>query len=218
MRSASEDQLIDVVLLDLDGTVLDTHDLILSSWAHLKEAHGVVGNDDDFRQGIGRPLEQVLAPFVPVGSTVDALVAAYRAHNDVHHDASIRVFPGMREVFDALRARGVPIGIVTSKSKPFAERGLRVAGLRADLVVGPLDAGRAKPAPDPVWFALRQLGDVSPARALFVGDAATDLIAGRAAGVRTGAALWGPFTRDELALHAPDHWLEAPEEILGLVR
>jgi pyrophosphatase PpaX len=208
----------DVVLLDLDGTVLDTHDLILASWAHVKQAFGIEADDEAFRLGIGRPLEQVLGPFVPPGLDVATLAAAYRAHNDLHHDEAVRPFPGMREVFDALRARGVPIGIVTSKSKPFAERGLRVTGLRADLVVGPHDAGRPKPAPDPVWHALRALGDVAPARSLFVGDAATDLIAGKAAGVRTGAALWGPFARHELAPHAPDHFLEAPEEILHLAR
>ncbi len=206
-----------VVLLDLDGTVLDTHDLILASWAHLKATFGIEADDAVFRQGIGRPLEQVLAPFVPPGLDVATLAAAYRAHNDLHHDEAVRPFPGMRELFDALRHRCVPIGIVTSKSKPFAERGLRVTGLRADLVVGPLDAPRPKPAPDPVLHALRALGDVAPARSLFVGDAATDLIAGRAAGVRTGAALWGPFTREELAPHGPDHWLESPEEIAALV-
>lgn len=206
-----------VLLLDLDGTVLDTHDLILSSWAHVKAEFGLDGDDEVFRRGIGRPLEEVLAPFVPPGLDVATLAAAYRAHNDLHHDAAVRPFPGMRELFDDLRRRGVPIGIVTSKSKPFAERGLRVTGLRADLVVGPLDAPRPKPAPDPVWHALRALGDVAPARSLFVGDAATDLVAGRAAGVRTGAALWGPFTRDELAPHAPDHWLTSPDEIAALV-
>ena len=68
------------------------------------------------------------------------------------------------------------------------------------------------------YVALRALGDVSPARSLFVGDAATDLVAGRAAGVRTGAALWGPFTREELAPHAPDHWLSAPVDLISFFR
>lgn len=206
---------VDALLLDLDGTVLDTHDLILASWRHVKAAFGLSGDDEDFRRGIGRPLEDILASLAPPDADVAALAAAYRAHNDLHHDDAVSVFPGMREVFDAARRRGVPVAIVTSKSRPFAERGLRVVGLRADLVVGPRDAARPKPAPDPVWYALKALGDVAPARSLFVGDAASDLVAGRAAGVRTGAALWGPFGRAELAPHAPDHFFEAPTDLLA---
>ena len=67
----------DVVLLDLDGTVLDTHDLILASWAHVKQAFGIEADDEAFRLGIGRPLEQVLGPFVPPGLDVATLAAAY---------------------------------------------------------------------------------------------------------------------------------------------
>lgn len=205
------------LLLDLDGTVLDTHGLILSSWAHLRATFGLAGDDDAFRRGIGRPLPELLRPWATAELPVERLVAEYRAHNDLHHDAAVRVFDGVREVFDAARVAGVPVAIVTSKSRPFAERGLRVAGLRADALVGPTDAARPKPAPDPVWLALELLGGVPRDRALFVGDATTDLDAGRAAGVRTGAALWGPFSRDELAPSAPDLWLTSPHELLPLL-
>jgi pyrophosphatase PpaX len=53
---------------------------------------------------------------------------------------------------------------------------------------------------------------------VYVGDSVHDMIAGRAAGVRTAAALWGPFGRSHLEGSRPDYWLERPDELLALVR
>jgi pyrophosphatase PpaX len=76
---------------------------------------------------------------------------------------------------------------------------------------------RHKPEPEPVWYALDALGGIPATRALFVGDSTHDMRAGRAAGVRTAAALWGPFSREQLAPTAPDHWLAGFAELRGLV-
>ena len=76
---------------------------------------------------------------------------------------------------------------------------------------------RHKPEPEPVWHALEALGGIPPQRALFVGDSTHDMRAGRAAGVQTAAALWGPFSREQLAPTAPDHWLTGFAELRGLV-
>ncbi|MCA9494362.1 MAG: HAD-IA family hydrolase [Myxococcales bacterium] len=113
------------------------------------------------------------------------------------------------------RAEGVGIAIVTSKAKPFAARGLEVVGLEVDLLVGPKDAARPKPAPDPVRFALERLV-VRAERALMVGDAPSDLLAGRAAGVRTVAVGWTGLPRAELEACAPDHWVEVPGDLVTL--
>ena len=206
---------LDAVLLDLDGTVLDSHGLILSSWRHVCETYDLSGDDEAFRVGIGRPLEDILAPFCRSPEEVVSVIAAYRAHNDIHHDAAIKAFPDMAEAILELRAAGVRVAIVTSKSRPFAERGLRIACIEVDALVVPKDVARPKPAADPVLHALELVG-ARAARAIMVGDAPSDLQAGRAAGVATGAALWGPFSREELAPFAPDHWLASPADLLQL--
>jgi pyrophosphatase PpaX len=78
--------------------------------------------------------------------------------------------------------------------------------------VGADDVTRAKPDAEPVLAAMAALG-ADPATTVFVGDSPHDMAAGRAAGVRTAAVLWGPFRRDHLAPHAPDHWLDDPEAL-----
>lgn len=206
------------LLLDLDGTVLDTHGLILGSWHHVRDTFGLPHGDELFMDQVGRPLAKIFEAFSDEPAHRDEMIRVFRAHNAETHDALVRPFPGMVDALDALRDRGVRLAVVTSKSSTFAERGLRVTGLRDrfDVVIGADDVVRHKPDPEPVHAALAGLGAVAGA-ACMVGDAPFDLQAGRAAGVRTGAALWGPFDRALLVPHAPDHWLDTPGDLVRVV-
>jgi beta-phosphoglucomutase-like phosphatase (HAD superfamily) len=106
------------------------------------------------------------------------------------------------------RASGLATGVVTSKGRGMTTRSLQHVGLldAFDVIVTADDTPRHKPDPLPVRHALEQLG-LAPERALFVGDSTHDMHAGRGAGTYTGAALWGPFSREALAEAAPTHWL-----------
>jgi pyrophosphatase PpaX len=205
----------DAVLLDLDGTVLDTAELILGSWRHVRDRFGLAATDVEFRRGMGRPLAEVLGAFADGPDGTRALVDAYRTHNLDRHDALVKAFPGIPEAFEILRGRGVKLAIVTSKYRPTAERGLALTGLVVDAVVGPMDAPRPKPAPDPVWRALELVG-VDRDRAVMVGDSPHDIAAARAAGVRSAAVRWGMFPEDELAAEHPDVWLDDPLDLVRL--
>ena len=97
-------------------------------------------------------------------------------------------------------------------------RSLEQVGLASsfDAIVTFEETARHKPLPDPVLLALDRLG--LPAHgALFVRDSPHDMHAGRAAGVRTAAAQWGPFSREELAVAAPDYWMTSMTELPGIV-
>lgn len=207
----------DAVLLDLDGTLLDTHGLILASFRHTRDALGLAADDDAFRRGMGRPLFEVFRGLCASDAQAEEAVAVYRAHNGQVHDAMVRPFPGVEAAIDALRAAGVRIAVVTSKSAPFAERGLAVTGLRGriDALVTPSDVTRPKPDPEPVQVALHRLG-VGPERAVMVGDSPHDLEAGRAARVDTAWVAWGPFSAVEVAACAPDHVLGSPNDLVAL--
>ena len=84
------------------------------------------------------------------------------------------------------------------------------------MVVGFEDTTRHKPHPEPVSFALSQLG-VSAAGAMFVGDSPHDIHAGNAAGVTTVAALWGPFDRETLAAAKPNHFIGCLPDLLAIL-
>lgn len=209
---------ISTVLFDLDGTLIDSVELILSSYRHTLQRHrGMVPPDEVWLEGLGTPLWEQFRHFTDDPAEVEAMVATYRAHNLEHHDAMVRTFPGVREAVDTLRSRGVALGVVTSKLRSGTLRGLAHCGFdgRFEVLVCADDVTRPKPHPEPVERALALLG-ATPGTTLFVGDSPHDLAAGRAAGVLTGAALWGPFPRDWLQRHDPDFWFTTPAELSEL--
>jgi pyrophosphatase PpaX len=206
------------VLFDLDGTLIDSIGLIVESFHHTFEAFGLAPQSDaTWLQGIGTPLRGVLAPWARDEAMLDAMLAAYRAHNVHHHDARVRAYPGVGAVVRGLLAAGIRLAVVTSKNRPGTLRGLRAAGLEGaiEALVCAEDVTHAKPHREPVDRALALLG-ADRGATLFVGDSLHDMHAGRAAEVPTGAALWGPFDRAHLEASAPSHWLATPEDVLPL--
>ena len=211
-------QPLTTVLFDLDGTLLDSIELILASYRHTLMAHrGAVPPEEVWIEGLGTPLRVQSRKFTNAPAEIDAMVETYRGHNLANHDAMVSAFPGIREVITRLRDRGYKLGIVTSKNRSSTLRGLARAGLdgQFDVLVTADDVDKPKPDPEPVHRALEQLG-AEPGEAVFVGDSPHDISAGRAAGVATAAVLWGPFRREDLSPSQPDHWIEQPTQLLEM--
>jgi pyrophosphatase PpaX len=210
---------IRTVLFDLDGTLIDSVQLILESYRHTLATHGLPPrSDEEWLSGVGTPLKAQFADWREDPGMMEALIATYRDYNLANHDRMVRVFPGVVDAVRALGERGVPMGLVTSKARHGALRGLRLVGLEAamDVLVCADEVTNAKPHPEPVAAAVRLLG-ADALSTVYVGDSIHDLHSGRGAGVRTAAALWGPFTRQQLEPGEPDFWLEHPSELLRLL-
>ena len=206
------------ILFDLDGTLIDTIELILSSMRYaFAKLERDAPSDEEWSAGIGIPLFTMFRQYARDDADHAALLGAYREHQFAHHDRLVRCYDGVAEVVRSLRDAGHLIGIVTSKSEYLALRGLSLVGLasQVDTVVGCDGSTRHKPDPEPVRIALHRL-DTDPSNAIFIGDSVHDLMAGRAAGVRTGAALWGAFRRDDMAPGDPTHWLESIYDVMSV--
>ena len=211
---------IRTVLFDLDGTLIDSVRLILDSYHHTLATHGLPPrSDEEWLAGVGTPLTAQFADWRDDPETLQALIATYREYNLKHHDRMVTVYPGVVEVVRALKADGVATGLVTSKNRAGALRGLTLVQLEAlmDVLVCADEVENPKPHPEPVEKAVRLLS-ADPRATVYVGDSVHDMLSGRAAGVRTAAVLWGPFGRAHLEGAQPDYWLERPEELLTLVR
>lgn len=208
------------VLFDLDGTLADTIPLILRCYRHTMLTHrGEALPDDLWVRHIGKPLRVTMTHFASDAEEAERMIATYVAFQRSVHDEIVCAFPGAVPAVDAFRARGVRTGVVTSKGREMTGRTLACCGLeRMDVLVTADDVRQGKPHPEPVLKAISELGlEDRPEDVLFVGDSPYDLVAGREAGVRTAAVLWGPFGREVLAPTRPDHWVEAWEELLDLV-
>lgn len=184
---------IEVVLFDLDGTLIDTIELILSSMRHATaQVLGEALPDDVLLHNVGVPLRTQMCEFAP--GREEELLGVYRAHNAVVHDELVCDYPGTEEALQALKRGGYRMGVVTSKSLSVARRGLDHFGLSEyfETLVGYEDTEIHKPQPEPLLLAAKRMG-VSIGRCCYVGDSPHDMNAGRASGSMTVAALWGPF-------------------------
>jgi pyrophosphatase PpaX len=198
------------VLFDLDGTLIDSIELIINSARHaFRDRSGHIPDDAEWRSLIGMPLEASFRRYASTDADVAALLAKYREYQLANHDRLVRCYDEVVETVDFIRAAGHPVAIVTSKTTTMTKRGLDVSGLGAhfDTIIGCDVCERHKPDPQPVEIALERLG-YAPGDAVFVGDSVYDMLAGNAAGVTTIAALWGPFTREDLAASQPAHYLK----------
>jgi pyrophosphatase PpaX len=212
---------LDTFLFDLDGTLIDSIELIRRSFRHTLLVHrGWEPPEDEWLTGLGTPLPAQFAHYTDEAREIEAMIATYRRFNAEHHDALVHVYPGAIEAVRDLKRRGARTGVVTSKLRAGALRGLAHCGYGDelfDLVIAMDDVERHKPEPDPVLAALERLrSDASSS--IYIGDSPHDLASGRAAGVRTAAVLWGPFPRAWLASASPDLWLEHPRDIAKLLR
>jgi len=210
---------IETVLLDLDGTLIDSVSLILESYRHTTRIHlGRDIPDSHFLAGLGRPLHVEFATFTEDPAEIDAMVTTYREFNLDRHDQLVSEYPGAVSAVVRLVESGIRVGIVTSKLRETAQRGLDVAGFPDifEVLIGSGQVDNHKPHPEPIHRALESMG-VPAHTAVYVGDSPHDLVAGREAGTRTAAATWGPFDREQLMECDPDYVLDVPADLQSLL-
>ena len=201
---------VSAVLFDLDGTLLDTIELLLASvrWA-FRDRSERVPTREEWIAGIGTPLASQMRVYAADERDLATLIDGYREYQRAHHDELTRAYADAIETVVYLRRAGYRTGVVTSKASDIANRSLAFVGLDRylDVVVGFDATGRHKPDPEPVRYALDVL-QVPPSAAVFVGDSPHDMYAGNAAGVITVGALWGPFPRSALLPASPRFYLD----------
>lgn len=208
------------VLFDLDGTLIDSIGLLLASVRHAFDGFpGRAPTDDEWIAGIGTPLARQMREFCDSDAQVEAITARYRTYQREAHDRLTTVYPGTLDVLRTLAAAGHPMAIVTSKSNEMMQRGLDYTGIAPFMTstIGCDSCTLHKPDPFPVRLALQQLG-YGEHEAVFVGDSPHDVNAGNSAGVVTIAAMWGPFSQEQLERANPAHYVASIGEIPALVQ
>ncbi len=206
------------VLFDLDGTLIDTIGLLLECVHHSFEGRSPAPTDEEWIAGIGTPLWKQLGAYVSTEQEIDDLINRYRAYQRIHHDRMTTAYPGVIETLSELDRRGHPMGVVTSKSNEMMDRGIQHSGLDKFMKtnIGADSCDIHKPEAFPVLLALKNLG-YSPSEAIFVGDSPHDIQSGNAAGVVSVAALWGPFTKEQLAPSNPREYLTSIRDLPALL-
>jgi phosphoglycolate phosphatase-like HAD superfamily hydrolase len=191
------------VIFDVDGTLVDSVDLHARAWQDAFAAFGYQFSGAEIRSQIGKGADQLLAFFLsPAELEKDGgPIEHYRgAVFKKRHLKRVHAFPEVRALFQRIIADGNRIALASSCKQDELEIYKRIAGI-ADLVQSHTtsdDAERSKPHPDIFEAALRQLPGTAAADAVAVGDTPYDAEAAGKAGIRTIGLLSGGFAEADL--------------------
>ncbi|HEX5469260.1 MAG TPA: HAD-IA family hydrolase [Gaiellaceae bacterium] len=206
------------VLFDLDGTLIDSGEIILSSFRYATRTVLAREIPDDVLAGAigGSNIHEQMRAFDE--GRAEELVRVYREHNEPLHDELV-AFEGIELVLERLAAGGRKLGIVTAKRRRTVDLAFAILPLERwfDAVVTSEQTEHHKPHPEPVLLALELL-ESAPAEAAFVGDSPFDMGAGKAAGVFTVGVSWGKIHSAELLRESgADAVVHAPEELFDVL-
>ncbi|GFZ31629.1 pyrophosphatase PpaX [Clostridium zeae] len=210
--------MIKAVLFDLDGTLLDTNELIINSFKHVFEnILKIQVSEAEITKKFGMPLSSSFKDYTD--SRIDELVVAYRAYNEERHDTMCYAFDGVKELLDKLKGMGIKIGIVTSKRKKLAEKGMKIAGILEymDVIITPECTENHKPHGEPALKACSEL-NILPSEAIMVGDSHLDIMCGKSAGCQTCAVEYTVLPIETLVNQQPNYFIKTPEQLVEIVK
>ena len=205
------------VVLDIDGTLLDSADGIVAGFRHTLEAVDVGPPDDaTLRSDLGPPLLELLPA---LGVPAHRLAEAQNAYRTFYFREGLhqaRAYDGVVEVLVALAAR-FALGTATAKRTDVARAILEAHDLAGFFAVvnGLGDDHLTKAAT--LAQTLQLMGDVDPADAVMVGDRRSNILAGQVVGTRTVGVLWGYGSRSELEGAGADVLLDHPRQLVDLL-
>jgi len=195
--------MIKAVIFDVDGTLIDTVDLHAACWVEALKRHGIDVRFEDMRLQIGKGGDQILHGLLPPDTIAEQGEAIQAFRSDLFerdYRPKARAFPGVRPLFERIRAAGQRVVLASSGTADEVERYKEIAGV-ADLIEGATssdDAERSKPFPDIFQAALAKLAPLGPHEALVVGDTPYDAEAARASGLKSVGVLCGGFPEEAL--------------------
>ena len=207
---------INCVLFDLDGTLIDTSELIIDSYQHtLKKVLNLDVPASEIAISLGRPLAEVLGSYSK--ESLDELIETYREYNDTRHDSMAKLIAGVTETLEVLSKASLSLGVVTGKRKYLAMRGMQLHGIDAYMqaIVTPEDTQLHKPNPEPIFKALEILGK-QPEEAIMVGDSPVDLETARNAGTLSAAVMWSAAPKRHLLAQKPDFLLQKMTDLIPI--
>jgi len=205
------------VMFDLDGTIIDSAEGIMNSFAYTFKRLGLPAVPrGEMGVFIGPPLEYSFETICGLGCEgAERAVKIYREYYREKGMYEIKVYEGAEDMLRGLKARGKRIVLATSKYEPYALRIIENIGFAGyfDFAAGSLERGERGTKADVIEYALERTGTEKES-ALMVGDRIHDIAGAREAGIDSVGALWGYGSREELS--GATYTAYVPAEILSI--
>lgn len=205
------------VLFDLDGTLLNTDELIYNSFRYVFNAMKPEYNltMEELHSFLGPSLMSSLEKYFE-GEDLDLAYQHYQIFNRGQHKKYVTMYDGVMDTLNILKDKGIPMGVVTSKLTEVAYIGLDQFEITNyfKAIIGPSEVKNLKPDPEGIHKAMKIL-DVD--KAIYIGDNKSDIKAGINAGVITMGVSWTPKGTKEIEKLNPDKILDNMKEVLNYI-
>lgn len=207
----------DTALFDLDGTLLNTRELINRSFVHTFEHFRPdhVLTDEELDSFFGPSLRQTFSRYSTDEQEIEEMIQYYREFNVASHDEMVTAFPGAKSLIRTLARKGYKLGVVSSKKTDLVEHGLEIFGMRDKIkvIIGEEDVKNPKPDPEGILEAMRILDSK---KALYVGDGVGDIEAGKNAGIDTIGVLYSD-RKEQILAAEPTYTIHSLDQILAIL-
>ena len=213
--------MINTVLFDFEGTLVNTNDVIIASWQHTYMYY--LGREESLEKitaCFGEPLLLTMEREFP---EVDPRESAevYRNFQKENADELVKIFPGIKELLESLKTDGCRMGVVTSRTRESAQRYMDMFGIGDyfEEMVSCDDTDIHKPNPEPILLCLKKMG-ITAEEALMVGDSPFDIKCANNAGVKSVLVGWR-ITGDGQTLiddAREDFTISEPSELVGVLK
>ena len=209
------------VLLDLDGTLIDSEPGIVASCVAALRALGHEPDEAlDIRAAIGPPIEGLMQTLLQRygDDRIDEAIAAYRRHYGEKGFLGSVPYPGIGKSLEEMKRAGLEILLATSKRTTFARRILEHLEFAQyfDGIYGSVPDGTLDHKPELLAHIVSER-NISPSRSVMVGDRRYDIAGAHAVGMRGLGVLWGFGSRDELETAGADQIVETVAELPATV-
>ena len=208
---------LQAIIFDMDGTLVSSRPLL----------HHCISEISEKYTGKSLTLEEVVAKSGPaIGEIIRSITAhlteqeqerAVMDYYDCHRNnvsSKVVLFPGISGLLERIRSSGRQLALMTGVERAIMESTLDMFELQPyfDELRAVDDVRNTKPDPEGILLVLARI-KADPKRSIYIGDRPVDIIAGRRAGVFTGAALWGPQTRGDPFTEEPDFQFRSIQEL-----
>lgn len=208
------------IIFDIDGTLVDSNDLHASCWVETFDHFGIDISFEKVRGQIGKGGDQLL-PALLSAKVIEEKGGAIQAFRGALFERTympqVRPFPGVKRLFERIKAEGSVIVLASSGQKDEVDQHIAVLGI-ADLIEAATtadDAESSKPAPDIFEAALARLSKADRTGALVIGDTPYDAEAAGKAGLRSIGLLCGGFSEQDLRAAGCFDVFQDPEDLLA---
>lgn len=207
---------IKTILFDLDGTLLDTNELIRKSFVHTLSLYKIPYTEADLTEYNGPPLLDTFTSLNPEKG--EEMVKEYRRFNVENHDHHVSLFPNAIETLEALKKADIKTAIVTNKMRDVAKLGLTGIDtyFKPEEFISLSDVSIGKPNPEGILKAMEVLGS-EPSSTVIVGDSYHDIEAGQNAGIKTVGVTWSERGEEFLRSFKPTYMIRDLYELLHLI-